>query len=405
MATIRAILDTRSVKKDGTYPLKLSLSHRTKTAYISLDIFIKADQWDGREIISHPKAKSLNQVLRTKISQAENIIKNLPVKATMYTIDDIKHFVDANSTEPPKQREYLLTDHFKKYIFQTKNPRTKQIYQETLTKILKFSPYVTFELANLSWLKSFDTYLFSTCQTNTRAIHMRNIRAVFNDAIDEEITEQNLYPFRKFKIKKERTIKRSLTIAQIKQFRHYSVEKHQEKYRDLFMLIFYLIGINIVDLLRLRHEDFQNGRIEYRRAKTGRLYSIEVLPEAMVIIEKYKGKSYLIDVMDTYTSYKDFAARMNENIQEIGLLEWVKNKAKDEKLIKKNKKKITPLFPDITTYWARHSWATVAAGLDIPKETIAAALGHGGNDTTSTYINFDLKKVDKANRDVLAAIR
>ena len=56
---------------------------------------------------------------------------------------------------------------------------------------------------------------------------------------------------------------------------------------------------------------------------------------------------------------------------------------------------------ELTTYWARHSWATVAASLDIPKETIAAALGHGGNTVTDIYIDFDQKKVDEANRKVL----
>lgn len=62
---------------------------------------------------------------------------------------------------------------------------------------------------------------------------------------------------------------------------------------------------------------------------------------------------------------------------------------------------MSPLFPELTTYWARHSWATIAASLDIPKETIAAALGHGGNTVTDIYIDFDAKKIDEANRRVI----
>lgn len=68
---------------------------------------------------------------------------------------------------------------------------------------------------------------------------------------------------------------------------------------------------------------------------------------------------------------------------------------------KRGKKKYDPLFPHITTYWARHSRATIAAELDIPKETIAAALGHGGNSVTDVYIRFDERKIDEANRRVL----
>jgi hypothetical protein len=195
-----------------------------------------------------------------------------------------------------------------------------------------------------------------------------------------------------------------MTVDQLKVLRDYPVEKHQERYRDLFMLIFYLIGINLVDLVHLT--EIRNGRIEYRRAKTGRLYSILVLPEAQHIIDKYRGKEYLIDVLDSYSNYKDFAARMNENLKTIGKVEWVTNSAQDEKFVKKNKKKISPLFPDITVYHARHSWATVAASLDIPKETISAALGHEiGSEITSIYIDFDMKKVDRANKDVLAYLK
>ena len=61
-----------------------------------------------------------------------------------------------------------------------------------------------------------------------------------------------------------------------------------------------------------------------------------------------------------------------------------------------------PLFPDLSSYWSRHTWATIAAELDIPKETISAALGHNiGSAVTSIYINFDYKKVDDANRKVI----
>lgn len=402
MAAIKVILYLRSQKKDGTHPVVLSLSHKTETAYIGLGISINENQWNGTEVINHTSAKKYNLTIKTRTNQAESIILRLSMKMNGISLKELKYFLETNDTIPEPKPEYFLDDHFSRYIANTPNPRTKEIYQETLTKIHTFATGISFDQVNFAWLKSFDTHMTISCATNTRAIHMRNIRAVFNDAINEDLIEQNLYPFRKFKIKKEKTIKRSLTVDQIKQIRDYPVQEHQEKYRDLFMLIFYLIGINIVDLLRLKK--ITNGRIEYKRAKTKRLYSIEVLPEAMVVIEKYRGVTHLLDVMDAYTNYKDFAARMNENLKEIGFLEWIPNKSMDKKFLKKNKKKITPLFPGLSTYWARHSWATIAGKLEIPKETIAAALGHGGNDTTSIYIDFDLKKIDKANRDVINAI-
>jgi integrase len=71
---------------------------------------------------------------------------------------------------------------------------------------------------------------------------------------------------------------------------------------------------------------------------------------------------------------------------------------------KYGRRKEKALHPDISMYWARHSWATLAAYLDIPKETIAAALGHGGRDVTDIYIRFDEKKIDEANRKVIDAL-
>ena len=180
--------------------------------------------------------------------------------------------------------------------------------------------------------------------------------------------------------------------------RDYPVEPHQERYRDLFMLIFYLIGINIVDILHV--EKIKNGRIEYRRAKTGRLYSIKVQPEALEIINRYSpGKKYLLNFLDNYNHYEDFRKRFNDNLKKIGKSEYIHTKSKNGRGIKK--KVFEPLFPKITSYYARHTWATFAAELDIPKETIAAALGHGSISVTDRYIHYNTKKVDEANRRVI----
>lgn len=103
-------------------------------------------------------------------------------------------------------------------------------------------------------------------------------------------------------------------------------------------------------------------------------------------------------MLDNIADYRSFTMKINKNIQEIGEIEISEKTVKDKR---KKEKKRKPLFPYLTTYYARHTWATIAAKLEIPKETIAAALGHGGNSVTDIYINFDQKKVDEANRKVL----
>lgn len=95
---------------------------------------------------------------------------------------------------------------------------------------------------------------------------------------------------------------------------------------------------------------------------------------------------------------------MNRNLQQIGPVEYVENDTRPRGNRVKSgpeKREYNGLFPELSTYWARHIWATVAASLDVPKETIAAALGHGGNSVTDIYIDFDHNKVDEANRKVI----
>lgn len=111
---------------------------------------------------------------------------------------------------------------------------------------------------------------------------------------------------------------------------------------------------------------------------------MKIEPEAQGIIDRYKGRQYLLNVLDEYSNYKDFISRINKALKNIGPFE---RKGLGGKKVRQ------PLFPDLSTYWARHSWATLAAELDIPKETISAGLGHEiGSDVTSIYIKFDQKR-------------
>lgn len=239
-------------------------------------------------------------------------------------------------------------------------------------------------------------------KVNGVAIDLRNIRTVFNWAIDNDITTK--YPFRKYSIKQEKVKDFTMSAAQLVELRDYHVEPQQERYRDLFMLSFYLIGINISDLLQLK--EMNNGRIVYRRNKTGRIYDIKVEPEALNIIRKYRGKDHLLCILDgSKNEYKDirkFNSLMNEGLKRIGRKEEARN-SRGRKFMKL----VEPLFPQIETYTARRTWATIASKLDIPKDVIGKGLGHSEwfSSTTDIYIDFDSSKIDKANRQVLDELR
>lgn len=393
MATVKFYLDKRRQKKDGTYPIKLNVFHN-KQIMIATQLSASEKEWNGNEYsVRAQNYKPRNIVTRGIINKAETVIFTLEQQEKLKSTTDkaLKKLIeDAISSKVENQKTFLY--YLDEFVSKKTNQGTKSIYTTTRNKIEEYDSYCTFESMDKSWLENFEAWMAKTMKVNAYAIHLRNIRSVFNYAIDEEYT--TLYPFRRFSIKKEETRKRSLTAEQLRLLRDYPCEEYQIRYRDMFMLMFYLIGVNAADLFNAKHSALVNGRFEYKRAKTGKLYSIKVEPEAQAIIEKYKGKDYLLNIMDDYGNYKDFLHRMGIGLKQIG---------ETERKGLGGKKSRNPLFPDLSSYWARHTWATVAAELDVPKEVIAHALGHSWANSTTTdiYIRFDMKKVDEANRKVI----
>ncbi len=293
----------------------------------------------------------------------------------------------------PETANGNFTSYFQNFIDGKENKGTKGVYKHTLDKIRSFDPDVDmkrFEDIDLKWLTDFEAFCAKTASKNARNIHLRNIRAVFNNAIDFDITAA--YPFRRFKIRPEATRKRSLSVDELRKLFNCPVEPYAEIYRDCFKLIFMLCGINTVDLWGLKSIT-KDGRIEYKRAKTGRLYSIKVEPEALEIIEKYQGSNGLLCIADRWSDSRNFRHQLNKALQRIGEV---------ERRGRGGKKIITAEFEGVSSYWARHSWATIAYEIGVSKDVIAQALGHSdGHDVTNIYIREDVRKVDEANRRVL----
>lgn len=415
MATVSIYYDQRYKSVSGKYPLyyRVNLPGR-KNFNIKTGFSIPPEWWDGTQIIKASQKEVMNRTLRRGLTNIEDALLTVQLSSGFTgKPGDIKARViaciDGVEYVTPEDKQKTFDAFYTEYVDRITHPGTKAIYQLTHLRMGWFAEKMgrnsdwRFEEITIEWLKKFDHFLRTkhldehgkpikgakAVSTNTIAISMRNIRAVVNAAIDDELT--TLYPFRKFKIKHEETAKRSLTVEELRKLRDYPCEPHQEKYRDIFMLMVYLIGINSVDLFSLG--EVRNSRIEYRRSKTGHLFSIKVEPEAQAIIDKYRGKNHLLDVLDTYGNYKDFTHRMNENLRKIGTV---------ERKGRGGKKHRDPLFTKLSTYWARHTWATIAAELDIPDETISMALGHSsGNRVTNIYINRNQKKVDAANRKVI----
>jgi len=152
------------------------------------------------------------------------------------------------------RNESTFLEFFKKVIESRTAEGAKKLFREAYSKLLDFTggDDLSFEQVPPKWLDNF--YDFMNGSVNYKSIRLRNIRTAYNLAIRNDIAKYDTYPFRKYKIRKEKTAKRSFTIDQLADICMDLLE-YQIGYRDLFMLMFYLIGINIVDLLLPQHSD------------------------------------------------------------------------------------------------------------------------------------------------------
>lgn len=379
--------------KNGLLQVMILFKDGNKRFYVNTGIYastkIEGREFPRSEKNSKAKTNALNRIL-LKVEEYLLENKDLPYEKKK---EDLRSIIG----EQPKKSKCFV-DYILKFAETKNNKGTKGLYEATIKKVMEFDPDATFETMTVEWLSKFEEYYTkkenSPMSMNGLAIHLRNIRTVFNWCIDNEYTDK--YPFRKFKIKSEKVPIRNLTAEQVAVLRDYNVEPWQEIYRDFFMLSFYLCGINPVDLLHLKADNIVNDRLKYKRRKTGHLFDLPIPKEAQDIISKYRGKDWLLSPLDKYSDYKDFLHHWNDALKKIGSKDVVPDKTgKRRKIVYK------PLFPTLTVYSARYSFASIGAELDIPRETIALCLGHSWADVTSHYIAYDTKKIDKAVRRII----
>lgn len=405
MAKLFFYHDTRSGK--GEFPIKIRIQHNKCKAYLGTGIKVAPDQWDDANgaIVNHPQSRTLNVLLGSKFQQAQEIILNLDLarKTNDFSASELKDIIENDGAIVNKNRKRFM-EFYLDCMAAKKKESTRSSYMQALNNLQRFDPLLSekyFEDIDLAYLQRLDSWFEGRGVTaNSRAVYYRNLKSVFNDAIESELTSE--YPFKRFKIKTTPTKKRNLSIKELRLLSSFPCTYGTHaKYRDMFMLMFYMRGINAVDLFGLKHSNVRNGRINYIRAKTGKPYSVKIEPEMQEIIDRYKGKDFLIDVCDGTKNkkewsarYKGFLKRMNRGLKKIGPVTWTKQQGPSPVF--------KPILPMISQYWCRHTCATLMADLDIPFATISASLGHDhGLKVTNIYIEYNEKKVDDANRKLI----
>lgn len=416
---IKWYLDLRRTSDEGKGRLYMVIYNNGTAAQIATGLMLHKEEFEAGKVVGVPMAGKLTQMLGIKRAKLQLDIEELACNG--YEVDkmkaaEIKKAVLAKHGNDDEEgngagSETAFGTFAEKFITRRGKEKTRQVYEMTLRKMGGYCDVGRLRFADISvgWLRDFEQWLGATCSVNTRGIHLRNIRAVMNAAIDEGVVPADLYPFRRFKIKKEETMKRSLSVGDLRRLRDYPCEGWQRKYVDVFMLSFYLAGINLVDLMGLPPLG-ADGVIRYRRSKTGVLCHLSVPPEARAIIERYRGERHLLwfgeRLKPGAEGWHDWLHRFNEGLQKVGSSGYMYVRRKGQCGGKQRVKVYNALFPELTSYWARHTWATLAAEIDVPDAVIDAALGHRSVcRMADIYIRRDARKVDEAVRRVIEYVK
>lgn len=369
---------------DG-YPIILYANINGKRFNFYTNIFL-----DSVSHLNNNKVSKKDKLHREKNKKLEYILTTLRLLVLKGDVEDFRETMLSALERPSKQSSTLLIYSIEEFIKTKNNLGTIKVYKDTINKIKAYNPNTTIEEINAQWLASFESYCSQTMSINGYSKHFRNIKAVFNYLYKEGKTDNQ--PFKTFKIKREETVHRTIAIELLRRVKTVECPSFMREYRDVFMLMIYLVGINPKDLAYLKEDNIQDGRIVYHRFKTGKLYSIKIEPEAQEIIDKYRGVSHLLRSLDRCKDYKTYFQHMNAALKKLGMeykdgVGYTGGKA---------------ICKDLSAYWARHIWASIAFEIGIPKDTISLALGHSnGVKVTDTYIKYDLSKVDEANRKVI----
>lgn len=282
---------------------------------------------------------------------------------------------------------------------------TAHVYRSSLNAIIAYrgkSDFVFSEVTS-EWLKGFEVHLRNRgCSWNTVSTYMRTFRAVYNRAVNHRKAPYIPYLFRSVYTGTRAEHKRALNDDDMKKVfvnlsRKAGVSLSVRQAQELFILMFLLRGMPFVDLAYLRKSDLRDNVITYRRRKTGRSLSVTLTPEAMILIKKYMNRdssspylfSFLKSREGTKEAYREYQLALRSFNQRLMLLG-----------------ELLGLGDKLSSYTARHTWATTAYYCEIHPGVISEAMGHSSITVTETYLKpFQDKKIDEANKQVLDFVK
>jgi integrase/recombinase XerD len=398
MANIKMLLDLRRAKSDGTFNIIFRIIDCKKVYTINSGVSLQQHYWDerkGQVGKMHPNAKPLNIKLSKHFFKIEQAVLLLDDE---FSIEKLKAILSGKpQVEAPETFQVFATRIIQQMI-EANRLGNAMVYQTGVNRLITYCGRdVTFQEVNYKLLDQFSHHLITSgLKINSVSNYFRSIRAIYNKAIKLKVVERSYYPFHDISIKSEKTAKRAVLKEDITKLLEIPLQMNSPSWRALnyFMLSFYLRGISFTDLAYLKHSNIIDGRIEYKRRKTHKNYSVKLFPIAESIIKRLHvtGGDYLLPIMPICVPENSIKAKRT-------IHQCIKT---TNKYLKRLSGEVGLSSP-VTTYSSRHSFATIAKRMGYSNELIAEALGHEyGNKITNIYLDtFETDVLDDMHKTVI----
>lgn len=394
MTTVDVICYKYKPLKTGELPLKIRICKDRKTRYINLGVSTKAEYWDfekNKPKSTCPDRELIEKLISNKISEVKSKIVELKSEDKEFSVTTLVE----NVSNPSK----IITvgELFRQHIHcleEEKRTGYRLSIQQTYNSLLKFNKHLDIPFSDMdcNWLRRYETWLRKQGKSeNTIGIRFRNIRVIFNLAMDTGLVKPENYPFKKFKVSKlhQETAKRALNKNDILAVINYPVKEKDFYTRlavALFTFSYFMGGINFVDMAYLTEKNIAGGRLLYSRKKTSKLINLPMQQMAYMVLKEYKSNdAYLFPILSS--RHKTEQQRLN----------------RIHKVITKVNKALKSIGEELhipirlTTYVARHSYATVLKRAGVSTSIISESLGHSSEKVTQIYLDsFENSQIDKA---------
>ena len=395
MTTVDVICYKYKPLKTGELPLKIRVCKDRKTRYINLGVSTKAEYWDFGK--NQPKPTCPNRELIEKL--ISNKISEVKSKIVELKSED-KEFSATTLVENVSNPSKIITvgELFRQHIHcleEEKRTGYRLSIQQTYNSLLKFNKHLDIPFSDMdcNWLRRYETWLRKQNKSeNTIGIRFRNIRKIFNLAMDMELVKSENYPCKEFEVSKlyQETVKRALSKGEILTVVNYPTagkDFYTKLAINLFTFSYFMGGINFVDMAYLTERNVIDNRLIYHRRKTGKLINLPMQQRAYMVLKEYKksNEAYLFPILSS--RHKTEQQRLNRLHKVITKVNNALKSIGEELHI--------PI--KLTTYVARHSYATVLKRAGVSTSIISESLGHSSEKVTQIYLDgFENSQIDKA---------